>query len=82
MPQFRREVAEAVVAWLNATGDGFDGAYWEHDTVVWLQNEHVAQHGYLPNRTEPDQHGRYHIGAGLLPWIGTSPTRPDQDTQA
>ncbi|WP_156096592.1 hypothetical protein [Amycolatopsis jejuensis] len=66
-PRFRRPVAEAVVAWLNATAadcrDGSVDAYWDGDTVVLVDYQYIAEDGYLPDRISPDDDGRYSIGA-------------------
>lgn len=69
VPRFRREVAEAVLAWINTTNDGFDAAYWDSDTVVLIQGEHVGKHGYLPQRIGPDLRLRYSIGSNICTWV-------------
>jgi hypothetical protein len=78
--RLRREVAEAVVAWINnTTGDDLGAAYWDDDTVVVLRTEHLGEHGYLPHRITPDQHGRYPLSTGTWPWI-TPPAHRDPDS--
>lgn len=66
-PRFRREVAEVVVAWINdiarRSRDGVDLAYWDADTIVLLDNQALADDGYLPTRIEADSDGRYAIGS-------------------
>lgn len=84
--RLRREVAEAVVAWINTTGDDLGAAYWDDDTVVVLRTEHLGEHGYLPHRVTPDQHGRYPLSTGTWPWITPpahrDPTVPTPDHSA
>lgn len=77
--RFRHEVAEAVVAWINTTGDGTEAAYWDDGTVVVLRTEHLGAHGYLPHRITPDPHDRYLVSAGTWPWIAT-PAHRNQDS--
>lgn len=65
-PRFRREVAEVVVAWINdvarSSPEGADRAYWDADTIVLLDNQAIADDGYLPTRIDADSDGRYAIG--------------------
>jgi hypothetical protein len=64
-PRFRPEVAEVVVAWINKTErkyPGTCGAYWDGDTIVYLDRLLSAEDGYLPTRVAPDEDGRYSVG--------------------
>jgi hypothetical protein len=47
--------------------------------VVVLRTEHLGEHGYLPHRITPDQHGRYPLSTGTWPWI-TPPAHRDPDS--
>ncbi|WP_410646252.1 hypothetical protein [Amycolatopsis sp. cmx-4-54] len=68
IPRFRLEVAELVVDWINDTHakypDGSARAHWDGDTVVLTHSDP----GYDPDRVEPDDEGRYGIGARAWVW--------------
>lgn len=71
VPLFRREVAEAVVAWCNTehrANPSYDHAWWEDDTIVVHTPGLVGELGYVPDRVRPDGYGRYAIGAGSWWW--------------
>ncbi|RSM68696.1 hypothetical protein DL991_41235 [Amycolatopsis sp. WAC 01375] len=68
IPRFRLEVAELVVDWINDTyasyPDGSARAHWDGDTVVLTHSDP----DYDPDRVEPDDEGRYGIGARAWVW--------------
>ncbi|WP_158889027.1 hypothetical protein [Amycolatopsis anabasis] len=65
-PRFRCVVAEALVAWLNhahlTIDPSYSRGYWDNDGIVLLDDEYSGQHGYQPERIEPDADGRYLVG--------------------
>jgi hypothetical protein len=85
--RLRREVAEAVVAWINnATGDDLGAAYWDDDTVVVLRTEHLGNtatsHTALPptsTAATPSAPGR---GPGSPHPRTATPTVPTPDHSA
>ncbi|MEC3979920.1 hypothetical protein [Amycolatopsis sp. H20-H5] len=81
-PLFRRDVADAVVAWVNdiyrSYGDDQERAYWDGDTIVHVHPAYVDEDGYTPDRIAPHE-GRYAIGGWEWCWSATDtrPTDPD-----
>lgn len=65
-PLFRREVAEAVVAWCNTehrAAPDCHRVWWQGDTIVLHSPAYTDDPGYTPERVGPDRYGRYAIGA-------------------
>ncbi|OXM57050.1 hypothetical protein CFP71_09955 [Amycolatopsis thailandensis] len=72
IPRFRPEVAEFVVDWINDTyakyPDGSARAHWDGDTIVLTRSDGDTRPSYIEDRVEPDDDGRYGIGARAWVW--------------
>lgn len=72
-PAFRRPVAEAIVAALQAEQeceadpDGLS-LRWDGDAIVVAALNHAATPGYEPDRVVPRADGRYTLGARDWTW--------------
>ncbi|KAA9157968.1 hypothetical protein FPZ12_024105 [Amycolatopsis acidicola] len=71
-PRFRPAVAASVLAWANDRAMRIDPdflcGYWENDTIVLLDGEHIDEHGYQPTLIQPDHDGRYAVAPGRWAW--------------
>jgi hypothetical protein len=90
-PLFRREVAEAVVDWTNATyardkerfgddGSGFR-ARWDGDEILLIDDTFADDPDYEPTRYKPDSDGRYAVGAWMWCWSAWDSDAADTDSR-
>jgi hypothetical protein len=76
VPLFRREVAEWITIWLNASGGDDKSATraeWYGDTLVILEGSYEHADDYRPEVIRPDEDGRYQLAPGWL-WVDEEPT--------
>lgn len=64
-PAFDRSEVERIIAW--AEGSTFT---WDGDVLIHSEDDYAAEdpEGYKPERIEPDENGRYTVGAFNWVW--------------
>lgn len=73
-PAFDRATAERIFEW-SKDNNTFE---WDGDVLVHTVHTYKDDDGYKPDRIEPDEHGRYTIGA--YTWVWSEPDEDDEES--